>query len=723
MLVIVNYLVMPLIDRMFGALFSLVFRVTAIIQKSILGGIVVTFRPDINEFRARVGSTAILTVTFDTLAGVLLGGLFLFYLVAHLFNAIRLAEVKDTVPQLIGRAAIGAVFIYSAKDITDWLFGVVDNVWDIVMGIPYTLDEIDYVESAVRTSANILGVEAAAVTDVAMQIALMFISLVLLIALTIQFLKLAIEIIERYVVACILYFAFPLAAATVVSKNTAPVFKRYIQMLLTSLLMLLMNLVFVRIILSATHTLGQGSSGISIISWLFLFALLRAAQKIDNYVQSLGLSVAVTGGSLLDSIGIAAAGVMKAAKGFTGGAGNVMAQVGARTGNAGLLAAGNNIMGLANLSRGGTPFMTKAGAMNMMAKNHASGMAKGLSKVSPKDLSGEHVNIFKSGGQAAQVFNAMNGDAKKKLFGMAGYDALLPSGANVSSLVQDRRNGAISGLMHLKDANGNDISRAFTITPDARGGGLRGMDCTDINGNSQGMFLNVSEKAMPGVEMNLGTDGEGAQAASVVFGTDLEKKFGAESIAAADRAIAGTDGEIMLVQDDADGGPAAVARMDAKGNVHTQGTKLAAGDIEAKPFMAGHKDIAFAAPENGRNVFFSTAADGTKHKYEAVGNAGNGTSTGKYVGSVGVNDSGAHSANIYHLGTANANEYNKATHDGKILNKEVRVMAPSRPGTSAASTTSSSTVAPARPGTVPAANNLSTSKRTPKPPITGKQSS
>ena len=110
--------------------------------------------------------------------------------------------------------------------------------------------------------------------------------------LMIQLVKLLFEIGERYVITSVLTFFSPLAFAMGGSKNTHDIFKGWCRMYASMLVMMIMNIVFLKLILSAMSRMTSGG----VLLWLvFVVALTRVARKIDSHIGKIGLNPAQTG--------------------------------------------------------------------------------------------------------------------------------------------------------------------------------------------------------------------------------------------------------------------------------------------------------------------------------------------------------------------------------------------------------------------------------------------
>ncbi len=128
--------------------------------------------------------------------------------------------------------------------------------------------------------------------------------LILEIALGWNYFKLLLETVERYIVVGVLCYTSPLAFSMGGSKATNTVFKSWCRMVGSQLLLLVMNVWFLRGFASSMGqfianggalTTGKGS----IFLWMFCaLAYLKCAQRFDSYLASIGLNVAQTGSSM-----------------------------------------------------------------------------------------------------------------------------------------------------------------------------------------------------------------------------------------------------------------------------------------------------------------------------------------------------------------------------------------------------------------------------------------
>ena len=199
---------------------------------------------------------------------------------------------------LIARNGLFAVLIAYAKPIFLITLDIARAPYTALLEISMTGEDFTFAGVEETLSNGIASFVA--ITSV---IGLLLI-LILLIALGWNYFKLLLETVERYVVVGVLCYTSPLAFSMGASKATSPVFKSWCRMVGSQLLLLTMNVWFLRgFSTSVGQFIGNGgalSNGNgSIFLWLFCaLAFLKTAQRFDSYLASLGLNVAQTGSSM-----------------------------------------------------------------------------------------------------------------------------------------------------------------------------------------------------------------------------------------------------------------------------------------------------------------------------------------------------------------------------------------------------------------------------------------
>ena len=148
--------------------------------------------------------------------------------------------------------------------------------------------------------------------------------------------KLMLEVVERYVLLAALTYTAPLAFATGATETTSGVLKAWVRMYGSEILVIVLNIWFLRIFQMGTGYLygiynsnlalvdGSGETIPFILIIFVLVAWLKLAQRLDSYLSTLGLNAAHTGGGLFFEMAAAArmlwSGAKKGAGAIVGGA-------------------------------------------------------------------------------------------------------------------------------------------------------------------------------------------------------------------------------------------------------------------------------------------------------------------------------------------------------------------------------------------------------------------
>jgi hypothetical protein len=108
-----------------------------------------------------------------------------------------------------------------------------------------------------------------------------------------QIIKLFLEIGERYFIVGLLTMLSPWAFAMGGSKSTEDIFKGWTRMFATMCLMMVLNVIILKLLLSA---MGNMPNGVECVPWvIFVIAISRTGRKIDSLIQKIGLNPAMTG--------------------------------------------------------------------------------------------------------------------------------------------------------------------------------------------------------------------------------------------------------------------------------------------------------------------------------------------------------------------------------------------------------------------------------------------
>lgn len=111
-----------------------------------------------------------------------------------------------------------------------------------------------------------------------------------------QMIKLFFEIAERYVVVAVLTLLFPVGLSMGGSKATKDISTGYIRTYASMIVMMVLNVVFLKLILSALATMPSGAL---VLPWcLLVVGIARMARKADSLISKIGLNPAITGDPL-----------------------------------------------------------------------------------------------------------------------------------------------------------------------------------------------------------------------------------------------------------------------------------------------------------------------------------------------------------------------------------------------------------------------------------------
>lgn len=199
---------------------------------------------------------------------------------------------------LLARSSLFALLIGYAKPVFLLMLDIATAPYTALMEIPMSGEDFTFagIEQVLRNGLTTL-ISMSTVVG-------LLLLLILEIALGWNYFKLLLETVERYIVVGVLCYTSPLAYCMGASKTTLPVFRSWCRMVGSQLLLLVLNVWFLRAFSSSVGSYianggalsnGQGS----IFLWLFCtVAFLKTAQKFDSYLNALGLNVAQTGSGL-----------------------------------------------------------------------------------------------------------------------------------------------------------------------------------------------------------------------------------------------------------------------------------------------------------------------------------------------------------------------------------------------------------------------------------------
>ena len=111
-----------------------------------------------------------------------------------------------------------------------------------------------------------------------------------------QSFKLIFEMAERYFILAMLTICAPVAFGMGGSRNTSDIFTGWCRMYGSMCLLMVLNVVFVKMLLSVLSTVP---TGLSVLPWMVLIlTIVKVAKKADAIVARIGLNPAITGDKL-----------------------------------------------------------------------------------------------------------------------------------------------------------------------------------------------------------------------------------------------------------------------------------------------------------------------------------------------------------------------------------------------------------------------------------------
>ena len=111
-----------------------------------------------------------------------------------------------------------------------------------------------------------------------------------------QLIKLFFEVAERYVVVAVLTLLCPVGLAMGGSRSTKDICTGFMRCYASMIVMMVMNVLFLKLILSALSTMP---TGVMVLPWcLLVVGIAKTARKADNLIAKIGLNPASTGDPL-----------------------------------------------------------------------------------------------------------------------------------------------------------------------------------------------------------------------------------------------------------------------------------------------------------------------------------------------------------------------------------------------------------------------------------------
>lgn len=233
---------------------------------------------------------------------------------AYAFFFAKAEEPQDTPLSLIMHFCLAMVIIMASREFIDAIINDADTLWqsnimtykDFNMGdngfnsfSNIVVEDGNKVQVFKGVAGNAAGITLLIALGQPIGWVVALVSLIIILILFIPYIKALIrlyfEILQRYIIWCFMLLFLPCAAATMVSNTTIRIWKSYVRMLVSTLLIFLTQVFLFAISVDITLS-GFISKGIA--GYFLGISFITFAGRFDTYLARLGISVAQTGGRL-----------------------------------------------------------------------------------------------------------------------------------------------------------------------------------------------------------------------------------------------------------------------------------------------------------------------------------------------------------------------------------------------------------------------------------------
>lgn len=229
--------------------------------------------------------------------------------VFQLFKAFfgNIVEAESPLP-LVVKTIVFTVMIAFSQDICQFIIGIGAVPYEILNKLTVTEHDYKMDYDAIAGAGMFSTVDGGETLSIGALGLLFFV--IFLIMLIKEFFKLLIEIVERYVILGLLTTVAPLCIACGASKATAKIFKNFIMMYISQVIVMSFSVFFLRAFSYAIGNWLKSAVGSTatfmgesftppnfFVQGLMVLAWLKLGQRVDSYMSQLGLSVAQAGGT------------------------------------------------------------------------------------------------------------------------------------------------------------------------------------------------------------------------------------------------------------------------------------------------------------------------------------------------------------------------------------------------------------------------------------------
>ena len=224
---------------------------------------------------------------------------------------------KRAVPgsKLFLKIVVTGVLTWKSQELMFYIF---DNIIQ-----PLTSSFQDAVKGADSTP-NVFSVIGSSFCTISAGLVGAVIAILMLLLIGINYFKLALEMIQRYLIIAVICALSPMAFATGSNSETEDISKKWFRMFWSQCVLLFLNVWCLAVVKQGMMNVAQASADKIVIWGLVVYGFIKVSQQLDDILQNAGLSITrQTSGMLEDffmmgksMMGLASTAVNAAATGF-----------------------------------------------------------------------------------------------------------------------------------------------------------------------------------------------------------------------------------------------------------------------------------------------------------------------------------------------------------------------------------------------------------------------
>lgn len=224
---------------------------------------------------------------------------------------------KRAVPgsKLFLKIVVTGVLTWKSQELMFYIF---DNIIQ-----PFTSSFQDAVKGADSTP-NVFSVIGSSFCTISAGLVGAVIAILMLLLIGINYFKLALEMIQRYLIIAVICALSPMAFATGSNPETEDISKKWFRMFWSQCVLLFLNVWCLAVVKQGMMNVAQASADKIVIWGLVVYGFIKVSQQLDDILQNAGLSITrQTSGMLEDffmmgksMMGLASTAVNAAATGF-----------------------------------------------------------------------------------------------------------------------------------------------------------------------------------------------------------------------------------------------------------------------------------------------------------------------------------------------------------------------------------------------------------------------